>query len=49
MTRPVITTQRLELRPMTPAHLPLHRQLDTDPKVMRFLLGRARSVKPRVS
>ncbi|MCQ9367286.1 GNAT family N-acetyltransferase [Brevibacterium sp. 91QC2O2] len=44
MTRPVITTQRLELRPMTPAHLPLHRQLDTDPKVMRFLLGRARSL-----
>ncbi|WIY82217.1 GNAT family N-acetyltransferase [Propionimicrobium sp. PCR01-08-3] len=43
MTRPVITTQRLELRPMTPEHLPLHRELDTDPAVMRYLLGRSRT------
>ena len=28
---------------MTLAHLPLHHQLDTDPEVMRYLLGRART------
>ena len=43
MVRPVITTERLKLRPMKPQHLQLHRQLDTDPKVMRYLLGRGRT------
>lgn len=43
MTRPVVTTERLVLRPMKPQHLSLHRQLDTDPEVMRYLLGRART------
>lgn len=42
MTRPVLHTARLELRPMGPEHLPLHHELDTDPEVMRHLLGRAR-------
>lgn len=45
MTRPVITTERLVLRPMKLQHLPLHRQLDTDPEVMRYLLGRGRTVE----
>lgn len=42
-TRPVLHTARLELRPMRPEHLPLLEQLDTDPEVMRYLLGRART------
>lgn len=43
MSRPTLHTDRIELRPMTPAHLPLLHQLDTDPEVMRYLLGRART------
>lgn len=43
MTRPVLHTERLELLPMTPDHLPLLHQLDSDPEVMRYLLGRART------
>ncbi|MFC6714868.1 GNAT family N-acetyltransferase [Branchiibius cervicis] len=45
MTRPVLTTPRLELRPMLPEHLPLLVALDSDPEVMRYLLGRARSTQ----
>lgn len=43
MTRPVLHADRLKLQPMGPEHLPLHHQLDTDPDVMRHLLGRART------
>lgn len=43
MTRPNLTTSRIELRPMTITHLPLLHQLDSDPEVMRHLLGRART------
>lgn len=43
MARPVLHAQRLELQPMGPQHLPLHHRLDTDPEVMRHLLGRART------
>lgn len=43
LTRPITTTERLELRPMNPHHLALHRQLDTDPEVMRYPLGRSRT------
>lgn len=43
MRRPVLHTERIELRPMTSEHLPLLHRLDTDPEVMRFLLGRART------
>lgn len=43
MTRPVLRTERIELRPMRPEHLPLLHHLDSDPEVMRYLLGRARS------
>lgn len=43
MPRPVLHTERIELRPMTMQHLPLLHQLDSDPQVMRYLLGRART------
>lgn len=45
MARPVLHTPRIELRPMTLAHLPLLHQLDTDAEVMRYLLGRPRTPK----
>ncbi|MET0821258.1 MAG: GNAT family N-acetyltransferase [Aeromicrobium sp.] len=43
MPRPVLTSTRIELRPMTMQHLPLLHGLDSDPLVMEFLLGRART------
>lgn len=43
MKRPHLRTKRLDLRPMTQEHMPLHHQLDSDPEVMRYLLGRART------
>lgn len=43
MARPVLRTRRIELRPMTLEHLPLLHQLDSDPEVMRHLVGRART------
>ncbi|MEO6999866.1 MAG: GNAT family N-acetyltransferase [Terracoccus sp.] len=43
MSRPSLVTQRIELRPMTSAHLPLLVSLDADAEVMRFILGRART------
>ncbi|WP_040156757.1 GNAT family N-acetyltransferase [Mobilicoccus massiliensis] len=43
MARPVLRTKRIELRPMRPKHLPLLHELDSDPAVMRHLLGRART------
>lgn len=43
MGRPQLHTARIELRPMTMEHLPLLHRLDSDPEVMRYLLGRART------
>lgn len=43
MARPILRTERIELRPMHPQHLPLLHELDSDPAVMRYLLGRART------
>ena len=43
MRRPVLNSTRIELRPMTLQHLPLLHDLDSDPLVMEFLLGRART------
>lgn len=43
MPRPVLRTDRIELRPMTREHLPLLHGLDEDAEVMRYLLGRART------
>lgn len=45
MPRPELSTERIELRPMTTAHLPLLHRLDLDREVMRYLLGRARTPK----
>lgn len=41
LTRPVLTTDRLRLEPLTHDHTELLVELDSDPEVMRFLLGRA--------
>lgn len=43
MSRPILNTSRIELSPMTSEHLPLLHRLDSDPEVMRFILGRART------
>lgn len=43
MLRPTLSTRRIELRPMTLDHLHLLHTLDSDPEVMRHLLGRART------
>ncbi|WP_205471961.1 GNAT family N-acetyltransferase [Nocardioides sp. SYSU D00038] len=45
MTRPVLRTERLELRPMTLEHLPHLVELDSDPEVLRHVLGRARTAE----
>lgn len=39
--RPSLQTERLRLEPITDEHLPLLVELNSDPEVMRFLLGRA--------
>lgn len=43
--RPVLTTARIRLEPLTSEHLPLLVQLDADAEVLRYILGRARSVQ----
>ncbi|GAB3585816.1 GNAT family N-acetyltransferase [Calidifontibacter terrae] len=43
MTRPVLVTPRIELRPMRPEHLPLLHHLDTNPAVTAHLLPRPRT------
>lgn len=42
MIRP-LATDRLRLAPTTPAHLPFLVRLDSDPEVLRHILGRART------
>jgi RimJ/RimL family protein N-acetyltransferase len=39
--RPVLTTERLRLDPLTESHLELLVGLDSDPEVLRFIWGRA--------
>lgn len=43
MTQPVLHTDRLELRPLAAEHLEHLVELDSDPEVLRYLYGRARS------
>jgi RimJ/RimL family protein N-acetyltransferase len=43
LTRPTLVTQRLRLEPLTAEHGELLAGLDSDPEVMRFITGRARS------
>lgn len=41
--RPTLHTRRMRLDPMTEEHLPLLVELDSDPEVLRYILGRART------
>ena len=41
MSLPVLATARLRLEPVLAAHLPLFDELNADPGVMRYLMGRA--------
>ncbi|WP_083450623.1 GNAT family N-acetyltransferase [Luteipulveratus mongoliensis] len=43
MKRPTLRTDRIELRPLTDEHLEHLVELDSDPEVMRYLTGRART------
>ncbi|GIJ43523.1 GNAT family acetyltransferase [Virgisporangium aliadipatigenens] len=43
MAQPVLRTERLVLVPLADEHLDLEVELDSDPEVLRFLFGRARS------
>lgn len=43
MVRPELHTSRISLLPMTREHRPLLHSLDSDPEVMRYLTGRART------
>lgn len=43
VSRPVLSTARIHLEPMTTEHLPLLIELDSDAEVLRHILGRARS------
>ncbi len=45
MPRPLLTTSRLRLEPMTTEHLPLLVELDADPSVLRHILGRGRTAQ----
>jgi RimJ/RimL family protein N-acetyltransferase len=41
LSRPVLTTERLRLEPLTVDHTELLVELDSDPEVLRFIFGRA--------
>jgi RimJ/RimL family protein N-acetyltransferase len=43
MPQPILRTERLLLVPLAGRHLELEVQLDSDPEVLRFISGRARS------
>lgn len=45
MVRPHLSTERIDLAPMTLEHLPLLVELDADAEVLRHILGRARSAQ----
>jgi len=45
VVRPTLSTPRIDLEPMTEAHLPLLVDLDSDPEVLRHILGRARTAQ----
>ena len=45
MVRPCLSTERIDLAPMTLEHLPLLVELDADAEVLRHILGRARSAQ----
>ncbi len=41
LSRPVLTTERLRLEPLTAEHTDLLVELDSDPEVLRHIFGRA--------
>ena len=43
MTQPILTTERLVLVPLIDDHLELEVELDSDPEVLRYIWGRART------
>ena len=43
MPQPILRTDRLLLIPLTDRHLELEVELDSDPEVLRYIFGRARS------
>nr|WP_296068953.1 hypothetical protein [uncultured Actinoplanes sp.] len=43
MPQPILHTARLRLVPLADEHLGLEVELDSDPEVLRFLYGRART------
>ncbi|MEE6260201.1 GNAT family N-acetyltransferase [Plantactinospora sonchi] len=43
MPQPILRTDRLLLVPLADRHLELEIQLDSDPEVLRYIIGRARS------
>ena len=43
MSQPILRTERLRLVPLADEHLELEVELDSDPEVMRYLIGRART------
>jgi hypothetical protein len=43
MTQPTLSTARLRLLPLADEHLNFEVELDSDPEVMRYIDGRARS------
>jgi RimJ/RimL family protein N-acetyltransferase len=49
MPQPILCTPRLLLIPLADRHLELEVQLDSDPEVLRYLYGRARSEQEVIS
>lgn len=45
VSRPWLSTPRIDLEPMTAQHLPLLVELDADAEVLRHILGRARNAR----
>jgi len=43
VAQPTLSTERLELVPLSDDHLELEVELDSDPEVLRYLFGRART------
>jgi RimJ/RimL family protein N-acetyltransferase len=41
MPQPTLTTERITLLPLADEHLEWEVELDSDPEVMRYLIGRA--------
>jgi RimJ/RimL family protein N-acetyltransferase len=49
LSRPLLSTERLRLEPLTVAHTDLLVGLDSDPEVLRFVFGRALSREEAVT